>query len=487
MPGVFISYRREDCPGHAGRLFDRLRARFGTDSVFIDVAGIEAGVDFVDALEKAVGSCDVLLAIIGREWVTSADRKGRRRLDDPGDFLRLEILTALKRNVRVIPVLVEDAPMPSAEVLPDDLAPLTRRQAVELRDTRWDADVEALIALLAKLRQDGYSSTPPRPPDVRMPAPPAPNESMRAPADRFERTPIPPNRSTSPQTARWSIGAVLLLALAVVAAGLAPKYVPKLLGISSSGQARAAQARRPPAVPDVVDRARADAQRASATVPPAPTTPEATVPARESVTVPRVVGQKLERGSTVLRQAGLSVETTVTSTARGVAAWEIVSQTPSPGARVEPGTRVRLVYARPMRTLPNVVGDSLEDAVATLKASGFEPQTRPRSTNDAALQQVLSQVPPGGSDQEQGAVVVLEYAVAAKITVPNVVGLDLTSAQKTIRSAGLIVRPRSETNSTAPAYQVVRQDPAAGSEVDKNTGIALFYAWDPSAADPSRR
>src|SRR5687767_11092237 len=226
MPGVFISYRREDCPGHAGRLFDRLRARFGTDSVFIDVAGIEAGVDFVEALEKAVASCDVLLAIIGREWVTSADRKGGRRLDDPRDFLRLEIFTALKRNVRVIPVLVEDAPMPSADALPDDLTPLTRRQAVELRDTRWDADVDALIALLAKLLQVEPPAVPLRPQIERQtPRPSAPTDVLREPADRIDYRAIPARASTRPQTARWSIGAVLLIALAVLMAGLvAPRY-----------------------------------------------------------------------------------------------------------------------------------------------------------------------------------------------------------------------------------------------------------------------
>ena len=99
----------------------------------MDVTDIEAGVDFVDVLQRAVGSCDVLLAVMGREWLTCADRNGRRRLDDPHDFIRLEIGTALARKVRVIPVLVEGAVMPTASELPSDLEALTRRQAVELR------------------------------------------------------------------------------------------------------------------------------------------------------------------------------------------------------------------------------------------------------------------------------------------------------------------------------------------------------------------
>lgn len=150
-PSVFISYRREDCPGHAGRLFDHLRARFGGDSVFMDVTDIEAGVDFTDVLQRAVGSCDVLLAVVGREWLTCTDRNGRRRLDDPNDFIRLEIGIALTRNVRVIPVLVEGAAMPGASDLPSDLEGLARRQAVELRDARWSADVDNLADVLDRV------------------------------------------------------------------------------------------------------------------------------------------------------------------------------------------------------------------------------------------------------------------------------------------------------------------------------------------------
>lgn len=108
----------------------------------MDVTDIEAGVDFVEVLERAVGSCDVLLAVIGPEWISATDRSGRRRLDDPQDFIRLEIGAALKRNVRVIPVLVQGAVMPRVEELPPDLGTLVRRQAVELRDIHWNADVE---------------------------------------------------------------------------------------------------------------------------------------------------------------------------------------------------------------------------------------------------------------------------------------------------------------------------------------------------------
>jgi len=132
----------------------------------MDVTDIEAGVDFVDVLQDAVGSCDVLLAVMGREWLTCTDRNSRRRLDDPHDFIRLEIGTALTRKVRVIPVLVEGAVMPTASELPSDLEALTRRQAVELRDARWNADVESLTGVLDRVlvpRTAGSESTPSQP------------------------------------------------------------------------------------------------------------------------------------------------------------------------------------------------------------------------------------------------------------------------------------------------------------------------------------
>jgi len=149
MPGIFISYRREDSPGHAGRIFDRLRSRFGSDVVFMDVAAIEPGVDFVEVLHKAVGSCDALLAVIGPQWL-SATHDGKRRLDDPRDFVRIEIAGALQRNVRVLPVLVEGASLPPADSLPADLHALARRQAIDLRDARWDDDIDRLVEGLEK-------------------------------------------------------------------------------------------------------------------------------------------------------------------------------------------------------------------------------------------------------------------------------------------------------------------------------------------------
>ena len=100
MAGVFISYRRDDTAGHAGRLFDALVRRFGEPAVFMDLTDIAPGSDFVETIDRAVGSCDVLLVLIGRNWSTSADDQGRARLEDPQDFIRHEVATALEGTSR---------------------------------------------------------------------------------------------------------------------------------------------------------------------------------------------------------------------------------------------------------------------------------------------------------------------------------------------------------------------------------------------------
>ena len=149
MSRIFISYRRDDSAGWTGRLADQLKARFGAESIFIDIDTIEPGADFTDALRKAVGSCDVLLAVIGPRWVTVTDQTGTSRLHNPSDWIRVEIATALARKIRVIPVLVGGATMPSAEFLPDDLDGFAQRQAHELSDKRWAYDVDQLMKVLS--------------------------------------------------------------------------------------------------------------------------------------------------------------------------------------------------------------------------------------------------------------------------------------------------------------------------------------------------
>jgi hypothetical protein len=148
MDGIFISYRRDDSAGYAGRLYDRLAAHFGAERVFMDVAGIELGTDFVTAIEQAVGSCKVLIVVIGDEWLSTIDAAGRRRLDDPHDFVRLETSVALEREIRVVPVLVGGALMPRGDELPADLKALARRQAIEISHKQWESSTQELIRAL---------------------------------------------------------------------------------------------------------------------------------------------------------------------------------------------------------------------------------------------------------------------------------------------------------------------------------------------------
>jgi hypothetical protein len=152
--GVFISYRREETAYAAGWLYDRLRDRFGAGRIFKDIDNIEPGDDFVESITTAVGSCDVLLALIGEGWLTLADESGARRLANPQDFVRLEIEAALSRGVRVVPLLISGARMPRQEQLPASLAPLVRRQALELTPTRFAADTARLLSVLERTLAD---------------------------------------------------------------------------------------------------------------------------------------------------------------------------------------------------------------------------------------------------------------------------------------------------------------------------------------------
>jgi len=145
---IFICYRRDDAAGYAGRIYDRLVARF-PGRIFRDVEQINPGTNFITVIQERIGACHVLLAIIGRDWLTITEESTkRRRLDLPKDFVRNEIATALQRNIVVIPVLVRGASMPSEEQLPPDIAALSTRSAIEITETDFDHDVRRLITAI---------------------------------------------------------------------------------------------------------------------------------------------------------------------------------------------------------------------------------------------------------------------------------------------------------------------------------------------------
>ena len=184
---LFISYRRDDTQAWAGRLCDHIERGLRPEQIFMDI-DMDPGVDFVEELEAAVESCDVLLAVIGPRWLKATDEEGRRRLDNEQDWVRLEIATALRRNVRVIPCLVEGTRMPRVAELPEELAGLARRQAFPISHERFNSDAERLIGAIAKI--PGRNASAPR----SKPAEPAfiPARTIKQnPEDRLEYVWIP--------------------------------------------------------------------------------------------------------------------------------------------------------------------------------------------------------------------------------------------------------------------------------------------------------
>lgn len=145
---IFISYRREDAPGWSVALYNRLADRFGEQQIFKDVDNIGLGEDFVEKITTEVESCEILLALIGKGWLNATDEDGLRRLDNPDDFVRLEIEAAIERDVLLVPILVDEARMPRSDQLPGSISRLVRRQALVLSPTHFGRDTESLIRAL---------------------------------------------------------------------------------------------------------------------------------------------------------------------------------------------------------------------------------------------------------------------------------------------------------------------------------------------------
>jgi hypothetical protein len=147
---IFISYRRDDSAGTTGRIFDRLTRSFPREKVFMDVDAAMHGLDFVRVLDEKIAASDIVVVVIGPSWLTAMDASGSRRVDNDQDFVRIEVAAALRREIPVIPVLVDGASMPAEADLPSDLNALARRHAVELRNTRFGDDADTLVEVLTQ-------------------------------------------------------------------------------------------------------------------------------------------------------------------------------------------------------------------------------------------------------------------------------------------------------------------------------------------------
>lgn len=232
MSGIFISYRRDDTKHPAGRLYGDLADHFGKDRVFRDTDAMEPGVKYASAIRDFIGSCDALVAVIGREWLDAVDEQGRKRLRNPRDVLRREIVSALEAGKLVIPVLVDDAEMPPVDALPKPLATLADYQAHNMRDDRWDHDVELLVKALEKVvrrkpagvvtpaaavTDHPVPEPPSAPPPATVPVPAAvPSTSWRS-GGYAER---PPDVQETPALPGWlKVGGPALVVLVLVVVG----------------------------------------------------------------------------------------------------------------------------------------------------------------------------------------------------------------------------------------------------------------------------
>jgi Tol biopolymer transport system component len=204
LSGIFISYRRNDSPDATGRIYDRLVSEFGKAQVFKDVDSIPLGQDFRGHLNGIVGDCGVVLAIIGPRWTDASNKAGQRRLEDPDDFVRIELEAALARDIPVVPVLVGHAPIPVASELPGSLAPMAFRQSIEVRpDPDFHNDATRLVSAL---------------------------RGILDPAAAAEQAPAaitPPAAATGAQRGRlgWIVAAVLGFSAAAVLAVPAIRYL----------------------------------------------------------------------------------------------------------------------------------------------------------------------------------------------------------------------------------------------------------------------
>jgi hypothetical protein len=220
---IFINYRRGDDPGYTGRLFDWLQDVFDRQQLFIDVDNIAPGLDFVHELDERVGECDVMLAVIGKGWIDARDATGIRRLDDPSDFVRIEIESALSQGKRVIPVLVGDAQMPRADELPEALRPLVRRNAVRLTHERFSADIQGLVKALQQTLYDTGESRPAS--AIRLPR--EGREQPQAFATSQARTGMTPVKIAIASGSGLVLVALVAGAVAYVVAGKPPIAFPE--------------------------------------------------------------------------------------------------------------------------------------------------------------------------------------------------------------------------------------------------------------------
>jgi beta-lactam-binding protein with PASTA domain len=418
---IFISYRREDAEGEAGRLFDDLVEEFGEHSVFMDVAAIEVGRDFRKIIDDSVATCGVLLAIIGRNWLDAKDEAGTRRLDDPSDFVRLETASALKRDIPVIPVLVHGARMPRAEQLPDNLQELAYRNGVELTGPRWRGDVQLLIKALRPhvaerpvANGDSGRGTKPTPAPV-----PAPRPTV--PTARFRRMGL----------IITATAAILAVVAAIIGISLRKVTVPDLSGIALTDATAKLQALNLAVGQETY---REDATKHPQTVLSQSPSPGTSVNRGSAidlvlskelqlVVVPALLGKSLEDARQALADAHLEVGRVGRQASAGKPPDVVVGASPAVGARVASGSKVDLEVSKGATStavrVPDLVGESLDKADARLQRDGLSVGSiKQQESAGSTAGVVLQQSPASGQKVQAGARVDLTVSKQPKLVPP---------------------------------------------------------------------
>lgn len=441
MRAIFVSYRRDDAEGEAGRLFDDLVEQFGEDSVFMDVAAIEVGRDFRKAIDESVSTCGVLLAVIGKQWIDAKNEAGQRRLDDPVDFVRLETASALKRDIPVVPVLVHGAKMPRSDQLPDDLKELAYRNGVEVTHARWNSDMQLLFkALRPFVGESKGAPASPAPTSLRLAAeikPPVPVET-KVPVFTAESSPTPKKKP---------MGIILAVVAAVLAVGAFVVYM-----MSGSKQ----------------------------------------------VTVPDLSGITLSDATAKLQALDLAVGQKIGKEDPTKAPNIVLGQSPPPNVRVKTGSTIDLTYSQPptMVDVPSLVGKSLDAAQQVLEdlhlpAGKISFEQKPNVAENI----VLDQFPKPGKRVEGTAEISLVVSEAPvtqgqrsspMVAVPNLVGQSLAQARARLQTSGLAVgsaTPQPKPDATSGT--VISQSPSAGQQVNRSTQVNLWVAQAPQVPPSS--
>jgi beta-lactam-binding protein with PASTA domain len=405
---IFLSYRRGDTRHLAGRLYDRLAQRLGIEHIFMDVDSIEPGADFAAAIDTAVASCDVLIVLIGADWLNAQDEHGERRLDDQDDFVVLEITAALKKNICILPVLVDGAFHPRRQDLPDALIPLAHRNAIRVNHETFRTDVEALLDAVTTLL-----------------------ESVRTARRCAERSPRGNGRAYTSAAGRRAIGvaaAVVVSLLSLVgflvfagSLGLKQVVVPDVVG--QHQQAAHAQLSTT-GLRVVVEQVASTVEQRNSVVGTEPAA-GTSVPGGivvmlrigkgpDEATVPALPGHTVDDATQMLAARGLILGgQTEQETANADQIGKIISSTPTAEEKVPGGSVVAVVVGqqRSTRTVPDVIGRSANDAQRILEQVGFRV-TR-ISVNGGTAGKVASLNPIAGSQATVGSTIKLSVSAGA--------------------------------------------------------------------------